>query len=79
MYIDRVVVDTAHRGKGFGTALYADVFAFAAGQGVAMVTCEFDVEPPNEVSRRFHARFGFREVGTHRYGKKRVSLQEART
>lgn len=79
VYIDRVVVDTAHRGKGFGTALYADVFAFAASQGVAMVTCEFDVEPPNEVSRRFHARFGFREVGTHRYGKKRVSLQEART
>jgi hypothetical protein len=77
VYIDRVVVAAAHRGKGFGAALYEDVFAFASEQGVATVTCEFDVEPPNEVSRRFHAKFGFREVGAHSYNNKRVSLQAA--
>src|SRR5438874_6408434 len=59
VYIDRVVVAAAHRGKGYGAALYADVFAFASAQGVATVTCEFDTDPPNEVSRRFHASFGF--------------------
>ena len=41
----------AHRGRGLGAALYEDVFAFASQQRVATVTCEFDVEPPNEVSR----------------------------
>jgi predicted GNAT superfamily acetyltransferase len=75
VYIDRVVVAGAHRGKGLATALYKDVFAFARQQGAGAVTCEFDVEPPNEVSRRFHARFGFREVGTHSYNAKRVSMQ----
>ena len=78
VYIDRVVVSAAERGKGLGVALYRDVFAFARRAGIGPVTCEFDVEPPNEASRRFHARFGFREVGRQwAYGKKQVSLQEA--
>jgi uncharacterized protein len=75
VYIDRVIVDAAHRSRGLASALYADVFAFARQQGAATVTCEFDVEPPNEVSRRFHQRFGFHEVGTHSYNAKRVSMQ----
>ena len=75
VYIDRVVVAAVHRGKGFASALYDDVFAFARENGVGTMTCEFDTEPPNEVSRRFHARFGFREVGTHSYNNKRVSMQ----
>jgi predicted GNAT superfamily acetyltransferase len=75
VYVDRVVVAAAHRGRGFASALYDDVFAFARENGVATVTCEFDTDPPNEVSRRFHARFGFSEVGTHSYNNKRVSMQ----
>jgi predicted GNAT superfamily acetyltransferase len=40
---------------------------------------DFDVEPPNPVSAKFHARFGFREVGRQSvsYADKRVSMQEA--
>ena len=79
VYIDRVIVDAAHRSRGLASALYADVFAFARQQGAATVTCEFDVEPPNEVSRRFHQRFGFHEVGTHSYNAKRVSMQATLT
>ena len=75
VYIDRVIVEPAQRGQGFASALYRDVFAFARQHGVDIVTCEFDVEPPNEVSRRFHRRFGFHEVGTHSYNAKRVSMQ----
>jgi predicted GNAT superfamily acetyltransferase len=75
VYIDRVVVAAAHRGKGLATALYEDAFAFARQSGIANVTCEFDTDPPNEISRRFHAGFGFREVGTHSYNDKRVSMQ----
>jgi predicted GNAT superfamily acetyltransferase len=75
VYIDRVAVAGLHRRKGLAAALYEDVFAFARQYGVATVTCEFDVEPLNEISRRFHAGFGFREVGTHSYNNKRVSMQ----
>jgi predicted GNAT superfamily acetyltransferase len=42
------------------------------------VACEYDVEPPNDASARFHARFGFGEVGRQRLaGGKQVSLQMA--
>ncbi|HSV50789.1 MAG TPA: GNAT family N-acetyltransferase [Burkholderiaceae bacterium] len=77
LYVDRVVVSATHQGRGVGPRFYADLFAFA-GQARAMrVTCEFDIDPPNEVSRRFHERHGFREVGSQAVagGTKRVSLQ----
>jgi predicted GNAT superfamily acetyltransferase len=79
LYIDRVVVAAAQQGKRLGAAMYRDLFEFARGSGVPRVTCEFDVEPPNEVSRRFHAAFDFHEVGAQWVGggKKRVSLQQA--
>jgi len=77
LYIDRVVVDTTRQGQGLGALLYDDLFAFARASGVIQVACEFDVDPPNPASARFHARFGFREVGTQWLagGKKQVSLQ----
>ena len=79
LYIDRVVVSRAHQGKRLGALLYEDLFAFASRSGAERVVCEFDIDPPNEASRRFHARFRFREVGTQwvAAGKKQVSLQEA--
>jgi predicted GNAT superfamily acetyltransferase len=77
LYIDRVVVDAAAQGHGLGTLLYEDLFAFARAQAVAMLTCEFDLEPPNPASARFHECFGFRAVGTQWLGggRKQVSLQ----
>ncbi len=54
LYIDRVVVASQSRGAGIGRLLYADVFAFAGRSQVAHVTCEYDIDPPNEASRRFH-------------------------
>lgn len=77
LYIDRVVVSATQQGRGLGALLYADLFAFARANHVAQVTCEFDVDPPNPASAAFHARFGFREVGTQWLGggKKQVSLQ----
>jgi predicted GNAT superfamily acetyltransferase len=79
LYVDRVVVAEARQGLGLGRALYDDLFSYGHAQGVSRITAEFDVEPPNEASRRFHASFGFVEVGSQsiRDGKKRVSLQVA--
>jgi predicted GNAT superfamily acetyltransferase len=78
LYIDRVVIGAAARGRRFGALLYEDLIARAREKGFRRITCEFDVDPPNEVSRRFHQHFGFHEVGSQRVagGKKAVSLQE---
>ncbi len=78
LYIDRIVIDAATRGRRLGEWLYEDLFSRARAQGLARIACEFDTDPPNEASRRFHQRFGFREVGSQRVagGKKAVSLQE---
>lgn len=79
LYIDRIVVASAHQGRRLGALLYDDLFAYASDAGIPVVACEFDIEPPNEPSRRFHARYGFEQVGTQWVadGKKRVSLQVA--
>jgi predicted GNAT superfamily acetyltransferase len=80
LYIDRVVIDAAARGRSLGRRLYEDLFDRAREQAVTLITCEFDIDPPNEGSRRFHEKLGFQEVGTQRVagGKKAVSLQELR-
>lgn len=78
LYIDRIVIGAAERGRGLAARLYQDLFTHARGEHIARITCEFDVDPPNEASRRFHQRFGFHEVGSQRVagGKKTVSLQQ---
>lgn len=76
LYIDRVVVAAAAQGRGLGARLYQDIIAFAAACGVTPLTCEFDIDPPNPASERFHGRHGFREVGRQRLANgKQVSLQ----
>jgi len=67
------------RPHGIGALLYRDLFSFAAASAIDLVACEFDVDPPNPASERFHARFGFREVGRRWLddGRKQVSLQVA--
>lgn len=75
LYVDRIVV--AHDARGVGTALYRDAFAFARRHALPYLTCEFDVEPPNPASGRFHHKLGFAEVGRQALygGRKVVSLQ----
>ncbi len=77
LYVDRIVISVAHQGQRIGQHLYSDLFAFARRTDAGMVACEFDVDPPNEPSRRFHARFGFQELGSQwvAAGTKRVSMQ----
>ena len=79
VYVDRVVVDARFNGRGIGSRLYRDLFDHARGLGAAAVTCEFNVVPPNDASARFHARWGFSEVGRQWLddGRKQVSLQAA--
>lgn len=79
VYVDRVAVAASHQGRGLGRRLYADLFEFARRQDVDAIACEYYTVPPNEASRRFHAAFGFREVGSQWLPdrRKQVSLQIA--
>jgi len=63
MYVDRIVVHPAHKGRGLGRLLYAAADARAATLGLAEITCEVNLEPPNPDSLAFHTRLGFARIG----------------
>jgi uncharacterized protein len=63
VYVDRVVVDAAHRGRGLARALYEALFERAALAGHDRVVCEINAEPPNPASDAFHAALGFEVIG----------------
>jgi hypothetical protein len=63
-YIDRVVIDPAHRGQGLARRLYEDLFARSAASGRSLIVCEVNAVPPNPASDAFHARLGFLPVGS---------------
>lgn len=77
VYVDRVVVGADWQGRRLGSLLYEDLFAWARTHAVPCVVCEFNLVPPNEPSRAFHARHGFAEVGRQWLGDKQVSMQFA--
>ena len=72
VYVDRVVIAPAARGRGLARMLYADLMARAVAAGHDRIVCEVNVEPPNATSDAFHTALGFVEVGRariERYGK----------
>ena len=73
VYVDRVVVDPAVRGRGVARALYVAVMARAEAAGHGRVVCEVNVEPPNPASAAMHAGMGFVAVGDGDLGEKRVA------
>jgi len=77
IYVDRVVVSSQHRGRGYASALYDELFGYARERGLHEVVCEFNLEPPNPASRAFHASYGFAEVGTRETADRVLSMQSA--
>jgi uncharacterized protein len=63
IYVDRVIVAPAKRGRGMARGLYQELFVAAAQASHSLVTCEVNVEPPNPASDAFHEALGFSEVG----------------
>jgi predicted GNAT superfamily acetyltransferase len=63
VYIDRVIVAAAARGRGIARMLYQDLFAAAEQAGHNRVVCEINLHPPNAASDAFHDAMGFIEVG----------------
>lgn len=62
LYVDRIVVAPAAKGKGIGRALYEDTFALAAALGQPRVCSEVNADPPNPQSMAFHASLGFEPI-----------------
>ncbi|WP_018997887.1 GNAT family N-acetyltransferase [Hirschia maritima] len=76
LYVDRIAVSEAGRGKGVGLALYSEALDMAEAQGAEKLVAEVNVKPMNEVSMNFHKRLGFEEVAqlTHEDQGKTVSM-----
>jgi predicted GNAT superfamily acetyltransferase len=64
VYVDRVVVAPAARGRGHARRLYDELFERAASAGHEVICCEVNRDPPNPASDGFHATLGFVEVGS---------------
>jgi uncharacterized protein len=63
LYVDRVVVSTAARGKGLARSLYAAVEGVAQQEKLERVVCEINIDPPNLASDALHQALGFAPVG----------------
>jgi predicted GNAT superfamily acetyltransferase len=63
VYVDRIVVSPAARGRGLARAFYSEIFAAALASGRDRVVCEVNRVPPNSGSDAFHAALGFTEAG----------------
>jgi predicted GNAT superfamily acetyltransferase len=66
VYVDRVVVAPAARGRGHARRLYRELFGEARRAGHDRIVCEVNREPPNPASDAFHAALGFVELGSAR-------------
>ena len=64
VYVDRIVVASAMRGRGLARLLYEHLFERARVAGHERVVCEVNADPPNPASDAFHASLGFVEVGS---------------
>lgn len=74
-YIDRIAVADTARRQGLATMMYRD-FDNSLPVEVKVMTCEVNIEPPNESSMRFHEEFGFERVASQTVdgGTKEVAL-----
>ena len=77
IYVDRIVISPNYQGKGLGTNFYNDL-SKVTDQTITKITCEVNLNPPNEESMLFHKKYGFEQVDTQftENGKKEVSLMK---
>ena len=64
LYVDRLVVARAARGRGLARQMYAGLFGAARAAGHTQVLCEVNIDPPNPASDALHASLGFLSIGT---------------
>lgn len=80
-YVDRIALDPDARGRALGQALYETLLTRLAdtpSHRDLPLACEVNTEPANPGSLRFHARLGFREIGTQTFGDGKAVVYLAR-
>lgn len=63
-YIDRVITAPQARGQGYAKSLYLQLMEQAKQDGIEMVCCEINHQPPNPGSVAFHEKLGFEMIDT---------------
>ena len=73
-YIDRIAISEKWRNKGMRKSLYTDVENTL--KDYKLIACEFNVIPPNQVSKQFNESLDYENVGFQltENGTKKVSL-----
>lgn len=64
VYVDRIIVSAAARGKGVARRLYSDLAEAARIAGHTVIGCEINLDPPNPASMAVHQALGFVTVGS---------------
>ena len=68
LYIDRIAVHKNYRGQNIGKEIYQHVEKFAIVNNIEFLTAEINLLPKkNEISFKFHEKYGFREFSTKKY------------
>lgn len=75
LYIDRIIIDGAAQGKGYGRVLYADFEREARKRGYPRLVCEVNVVPNNPGSHAFHIAQGFSALEDVYYPEYEVTLR----
>jgi len=75
VYIDRIVISFDYQNKGFGSLFYDDLQNDFKNND--FLTCEVNLIPRNDISMKFHKKYGFYEVGQQYTDQKKklVSMQ----
>ncbi len=60
-YIDRIVIMDEFRNNGIGKGLYLDLEKSISDY--ELIACEFNIEPPNPISKKFHESLNYENVG----------------
>ncbi len=79
VYVDRIAVAAAGRGRGLGRRIYEARFARARASGRLRIVCEVNAGPPNPDSDAFHTAMGFAVVGSARLNGGKIVRYYART
>jgi hypothetical protein len=58
-YVDRIIIDSDNKRKGYGRLLYLALEEHAISIGADVLLCEVNVEPANPQSLSFHASLGW--------------------
>ena len=60
-YIDRIVIIDVFKKNGIGKSLYLDLEKNISEY--ELIACEFNIEPPNRISKKFHESLNYENVG----------------